>query len=138
MSDIKNIFELSGRSLGALQTRMNTIASNIANANTKAGTKEGAYKAIRPVFESVFSSKFQKGGIASVDVVDIVSLNREPEKLYEPDNPLADKDGYVYNAAVNLEEELVELVETSRQYQNNLEVVSTMKALMLRTINMGK
>lgn len=135
---MKNIFEISGRSLGALQTRINTIASNIANANTKASSSESAYKALRPVFESVFSNEIDKQGVASVDAVEIVSLNRQPEKLFEPDHPLADKDGFVYNAAVNIEEELVELVESSRQYQNNLEVVSTTKALMLRTINMGK
>ena len=138
MSDVKSIFDISGRSLGALQTRLNTIASNIANAGTKAGSKENAYKALRPVFESVFSEAYDKQGVASVDAIEIVGLNREPKKSFEPDHPMADKDGYIYEAAVNIEEELVELVEASRQYQNNLEVISTTKSLMLRTINMGK
>ena len=55
-----------------------------------------------------------------------------------PDHPKADKDGYIYNAPVNVEEEMVEMLEASRQYQNNVEVVSTLRALMMRTLNMGK
>ena len=55
-----------------------------------------------------------------------------------PTHPLADKDGFVYAAAVNVEEEFVEMLEAKRQYQNNIEVVTTLRALMMRTINMGK
>jgi flagellar basal-body rod protein FlgC len=47
-------------------------------------------------------------------------------------------DGFVYRAAVDENEEMVEMVEASRQYQNNVEVISTIRALMMRTINMGK
>ena len=50
----------------------------------------------------------------------------------------ANEEGFIFNAAVNVEEELVEMLEASRQYQNNIEVVSTLRNLMMRTINMGK
>ena len=78
------------------------------------------------------------GIISSVDVVDIVAVDREPEKVYQPGHPKADKDGYIYMAAVNTEEEMVEMLEASRQYENNVEVVSTLRGLMMRTISMGK
>jgi flagellar basal-body rod protein FlgC len=55
-----------------------------------------------------------------------------------PNHPSADDDGYVYRAAVDENEEMIEMVEASRQYQNNVEVISTLRALMMRTINMGK
>jgi flagellar basal-body rod protein FlgC len=55
-----------------------------------------------------------------------------------PNHPLADDNGFVFAAAVNVEEEFVEMLETNRQYQNNVEVISTIRALMMRTINMGK
>ena len=80
----------------------------------------------------------EKTGISSVDVVDIVAVDKEPEKVYQPGHPKADKDGYIYMAAVNPEEEMVEMLEASRQYENNVEVVSTLRGLMMRTISMGK
>ena len=55
-----------------------------------------------------------------------------------PDHPKANEGGYIFNAAVNIEEEMVEMLEASRQYQNNIEVISTLRALMIRTINLGK
>ena len=106
MSEIKNIFDISGRAMSAQLLRLNTVASNLANANNVSGTAEDAYRAIKPVFM--------------------------------PEHPKADNQGFIYNAAVNVEEEMVEMLEASRQYQNNIEVISTLRALMMRTIQMGK
>ena len=63
---------------------------------------------------------------------------RDRDKSYQPGHPKADKDGYIYTAAVDTEEEMVEMLEASRQYENNVEVISTLRGLMMRTINMGK
>ena len=138
MSGVKNIFDVVGRSMGAQMVRLNTIASNIANMESKASSAEEAYKPIRPVFKTVFGENYEKMGVASVDAETIVALNREPEKVYEPGHPNADANGFVYKAPVNSDEEMVEMLEASRQYQNNLEVLSTVRALMMRTMNMGK
>ena len=138
MSGVKNIFDVVGRSMGAQMVRLNTIASNIANMESKASSAEEAYKPIRPVFKTVFGENYDKMGVASVDAETIVALNREPEKVYEPGHPNADEKGFVYKAPVNSDEEMVEMLEASRQYQNNLEVLSTVRALMMRTMNMGK
>ena len=138
MSGVKNIFDVVGRSMGAQMVRLNTIASNIANMESKASSAEEAYKPIRPVFKTVFGENYDKMGVASVDAETIVALNREPEKIYEPGHPNADEKGFVYKAPVNSDEEMVEMLEASRQYQNNLEVLSTVRALMMRTMNMGK
>ena len=59
-------------------------------------------------------------------------------RAHMPNHPSADADGYVSRAAVDENEEMIEMVEASRQYQNNVEVISTLRALMMRTINMGK
>jgi flagellar basal-body rod protein FlgC len=138
MSGVKNIFDVVGRSMGAQMVRLNTIASNIANMESKASSAEEAYKPIRPVFQTVFGDNYDKMGVASVDAETIVTLNREPEKIYEPGHPNADENGFVFKAPVNSDEEMVEMLEASRQYQNNLEVLSTVRALMMRTMNMGK
>jgi flagellar basal-body rod protein FlgC len=138
MSNIKNIFDVVGQSMGAQMVRLNTIASNLANMESKASTPEAAFKPIRPVFETVFSDQYEDDGMASVTADSIVALDREAEKIYEPGHPSADADGFVYKAPINSDEEMVDMMEASRQYQNNLEVLSTMRALMMRTIDMGK
>jgi len=138
MAGVKNIFDIVGRSMGAQMVRMNTIASNLANLESKAGSAEEAFKPVRPVFETVFSDNYAEDGMATVDALRVVALDRTPERIYEPGHPNADGNGYVYKSAVNSDEEMVEMLEASRQYQNNIEVLSTVRTLMMRTINMGK
>jgi flagellar basal-body rod protein FlgC len=138
MSDVKNIFDISGRAMSAQLLRLNTVASNLANANNVSGSAEDAYRAIKPVFETKYAESFESSGIATVDAVSVMAVNRQPEKVFMPEHPKADDEGFIYNAAVNVEEEMVEMLEASRQYQNNIEVISTLRALMMRTIQMGK
>ncbi|MGB1036441.1 MAG: flagellar basal body rod protein FlgC [Candidatus Puniceispirillales bacterium] len=138
MAELKNVYDIAGNSMASQLIRMNTIASNIANAGTMTGNPENAYKSIKPVFESTYADQFQQNGIASVIVTDVVEMDMKPSRIFMPFHPEADAEGYVYGAAVNIEEEYVEMMETSRQYQNNVEVITTMRALDMRTINMGK
>jgi flagellar basal-body rod protein FlgC len=138
MADINNVFDISGRAMAAQLVRLNTIASNLANAGNLASSEDEAYRSLKPVFETKYADEVRKNGIATAQAVDIVESNRLPEKLYLPDHPSADDDGFVYSAAVNIEEEYVEMMEASRQYQNNVEVITTLRTLMMRTISMGK
>lgn len=136
MTDIRNVFDVGARALSAQMVRMNTVASNLANAGSVAGSPEDAYKAMRPIFETEFSRAEE--GLSTANVADVVMLDREPQKIFRPDHPDADPEGFVYAAAVNTEEEMVEMVEASRQYQNTLETMSTLRALMARTMQMGQ
>ncbi|MBL6769171.1 MAG: flagellar basal body rod protein FlgC [Alphaproteobacteria bacterium] len=138
MADINNVFDISGRAMAAQLVRLNTIASNLANAGNLASSEDEAYRSLKPVFETKYADEVRKNGIATAQAVDIVETNRLPEKLYLPDHPSADDNGFVYSAAVNIEEEYVEMMEASRQYQNNVEVITTLRTLMMRTISMGK
>ena len=138
MSEIKNIFDISGRAMASQLVRLNTVASNLANAGTISGSKDEAYRSLKPVFATQFSNAIEKNGISTVDVVGIEAITRDPERVFMPNHPSADGDGYVYRAAVDENEEMIEMVEASRQYQNNVEVISTLRGLMMRTINMGK
>ena len=132
MASVKNIFDISGRAMAAQMIRLNTVASNLANSNNISGTSEGAYRPLKPIFKTIYSNKLQNNGMATVDAINVQELNREPERVYMPDHPKADEDGYIFNAAVNVEEEMVEMLEASRQYQNNIEVISTLIALMVK------
>ena len=138
MSEIKNIFDISGRAMASQLIRLNTVASNLANAGTISGSKEEAYRSLKPVFATQFSNAIESDGVSTVDVVGIEAITRDPERVFMPNHPSSDVDGYVYRAAVDENEEMIEMVEANRQYQNNVEVISTLRGLMMRTINMGK
>ncbi len=136
--EIKNIYNITKRALGAQLVRLNAIASNLANADNVAGSAEEAYKPIKPVFETKYMDLIRKRGISTVDAVTVKQMDIPPIKEFKPGHPMADENGFIYKAPVNTEEEYVEMLEASRQYQNNIEVISTIKALMLKTANLGK
>lgn len=135
MSDLNSVFDLGARSLSAQMQRLNTTASNLANAGTVSGSAETAYRALRPVF--VVDEAAPGSGLSAPRAERIVALDREPARMFRPDHPQADAEGFVYEAAVQVEEEMVEMMEASRQYQNTLESLSTLRALMARTLAMG-
>ena len=138
MMKIKNIFDIAGRAMAAQMVRLNTISSNLANAGATTGDPETVYKPLKPEFKTQYSESVKKNGISTVNVSKVVELQKEPFKIYEPNHPLADGEGYIYKAPINVEEEMVDMMDASRQYQNNVEVVTTLKALTLKTINLGK
>ena len=135
---IKNIFDIAGRAMAAQMVRLNTISSNLANAGATTGDPETVYKPLKPEFKTQYSENVKKNGISTVNVSKVVELQKEPFKIFDPNHPLADQDGYIYKAPINVEEEMVDMMDASRQYQNNIEVVTTLKALTLKTINLGK
>ena len=136
--DIKSVYDIAGRAMAAQLVRLNTVASNLANAGSTTGDPNTAYKPLKPVFETQYSDLVKKNGVATVDAVEVKEIGREPIKSYMPSHPAADKAGYIYKAAVNVDEEMVDMMEASRQYQNNVEVVTTLRALTMRTLQIGK
>jgi flagellar basal-body rod protein FlgC len=138
MSEVRNVFDVAARAMSAQMVRLNTVASNMANVNSVSSTPEGAFRPLRPVFETQYNDAMGQTGLSTVDVAGVVSLSREAASLYRPDHPLADENGFVYQSTVDVDEEMVEMMEASRQYQNNLEVVSTVREMMARTVQMGR
>lgn len=136
--EVRNIFDVAKSAMSAQLVRLNTVSSNMANVGAISDTKEGAYRALRPVFEAVYADQFQGAGLSTVRVKDVIRSDREPVQAYRPDHPLADANGFVWEAVVNPEEEMVEMMEASRQYENVLETVSTLRTLMARTVRMGE
>lgn len=129
------VFQVAGRAMTAQLLRMNTTASNLANAGGVASSAEAAYKTMKPVFRTHID---QASGLATVDVEKIVQAGEAPTKRYDPANPQADKDGNVFEAAVDETRELVDMMETARAYQNNVEVMQTAKQLVVDTLKMGR
>jgi len=134
MSTPMSVFDIAGRAMSAQIVRLNTVASNMANAGTVSTTKEGAYRALKPVFTEVSDAP----GVSTVKVGQVVQSDTEPTKRHDPANPLADKNGDVWDAGVDSAAELVDMIETQRQYQNNVQVMQTAKTLTLDTLRIEK
>ncbi len=128
------IFDIAGRAMSAQLVRLNTTASNMANAGSVTGSEQSAYRAIRPVFRSVTDQP----GVSTVKVDRIVSSETPATRRHDPGHPLADANGDVWEAGVDSSQELVDMVESARMYQNNVQVLQTAKSLMLETIRLGK
>ena len=136
----ERLMSIAGTGMNAQLIRMNTTASNLANAGVVAGTDAGAFRAKRPVFESLLNNAMSgkesfEGGVR---VNEIINDPKPVKQVFEPNNPLADENGYVFASNVNEIEELIEMMDASRAYQNNVEVISTAKQLMSRTLEVIK
>jgi len=125
------LFSLAQRGLSAQLVRMNAAASNLANAGSVSGSEAEAYRPLRPVFATVLDAQ---SGLATVDVKAVVRSNAAPIREHNPDHPLADANGDVWTAPVDENAEMVEMLDSSRQYQNLVEALSTAKQLMLDTL----
>jgi flagellar basal-body rod protein FlgC len=135
MSSFK-IFDVASSAMSAQSTRLNTVASNLANADAVAGSPDAVYKARLPVFKSLIDP--QSPDAAGVGVTGIVESTAAPDKRYQPGHPLADAEGYVYTPNVNVVEEMVNMISASRSYQSSVEVMNTAKELAMRTLTLGK
>lgn len=136
MTELRNVFDIGTRALSAQMQRLNSTASNLANAGTVSTTAAGAFRPLRPVF--VVDEGLPGSGLSAPRADRIVALDRDPARMFRPDHPSADAEGFVFEAPVQVEEEMVEMLEASRNYQNTLEALSTLRALMARTLTMGQ
>ena len=133
-------FNVAGSGLLAQSSRLNTVASNMANAETAATTEDQVYKARKVVFESEMSSLSGTRAKSSVgvNVKEVVLSDQPTKRVYNPSHPMADNEGYIFMPNVDMAEEMVEMISTSRSYQMNAEVMNTSKQLMLKTLAMGE
>jgi flagellar basal-body rod protein FlgC len=139
MSTFK-VFDIAGSGMAAQSVRLNTVASNLANANSVASDADSVYKARHPVFEAVRSAAAGAGTDpgAAVRVRGIVESQAPALARYEPGNPLADANGYVYAPNVNAVEQMVDMISASRSYQNNVEVMNASRDMLLATLRLGQ
>ena len=129
------IFNVSGSAVSAQSQRLNTVASNLANADTVAGPDGQSFKARQVVFQTVAMGDT---GTAGVRVSTVTEDQTPGRRVHDPKHPGADADGYVTYSNVNPVEEMVNMISASRSYQNNIEVMNTAKSLLLKTLQMGQ
>jgi flagellar basal-body rod protein FlgC len=128
-----NIFNVSGSAMSAQAQRLNTVASNLANADSATSATGEAYRAKQVVFEAVpMATGHRRQGARS---------GRRPspmKQVYDPKHPLADDKGYVTMPNVNVVDEMVNMLSASRSYQNNVETMNAAKSMLLKTLTLGQ
>jgi flagellar basal-body rod protein FlgC len=133
---MNDVFRISSSALSAQSLRLNTTASNLANAESSAGPDGKVYRAKQVVFQTdpLSASRPESAGVSVSRVVEDTTA---PRKTYDPKHPQADADGYVSLPNVNVVDEMVNMISASRSYQTNVEVMNTAKALMLKALTLG-
>lgn len=130
-----NVFNIAGSALSAQGMRLNTVASNLANADSIAGPDGKPYRAKQVVFEAVPLRGQAAQGVRVQQVVEDSSPGR---MVYDPRNPAADEKGYVTMPNVSVVDEMVNMISASRSYQTNAEVMNTAKSMLLKTLTIGQ
>ncbi|MBL4610216.1 flagellar basal body rod protein FlgC [Halopseudomonas sp.] len=144
---LNDIFNISGSGMSAQSLRLNTVASNIANAETVSSSTDETYRARHPVFstlfneqqgmgQSLFASREQAG--QGVEVLGVVESDAELQSRYEPDHPMANEEGYVFYPNVNVVEEMANMMAASRAYQTNVEIMNATKTMLQRVLTLGQ
>jgi flagellar basal-body rod protein FlgC len=144
---LASVFNIAGTGMSAQSTRLNTISSNIANAETVSSSIDQTYRARHPVFatmfqgaqqgsDSLFADQDQSG--AGVQVLGVVEDQSSLTPRYEPNHPAADGNGYVYYPNVNVVEEMADMISASRAFQTNVEMMNTAKQMMQRVLTLGQ
>ncbi|WP_152207190.1 flagellar basal body rod protein FlgC [Marinobacter changyiensis] len=144
-----SIFDIAGSGMTAQSLRLNTTASNIANAETASSSTDTTYRARKPVFAAIqhsmmnpspqgFGMGSQDGSGVGVTVEGIVESDAELQMRYQPEHPAANEDGYVFYPNVNVVEEMADMMSSSRSFQMNVDVMNTAKSMMQRILTLGQ
>lgn len=134
-----NVFDITGSGMSAQSVRLNTTASNIANADSVSSSIDQTYRARHPVFAAQMQ-KAAGGQDASVgvNVLGIVESDKPLNVEYSPEHPMADSDGYIYKPNVNVIEEMTNMISASRSYQTNVQVAESAKSMVTKTLTLGQ
>jgi len=142
---LSNVFNIAGSGMTAQTLRLNTTASNMANAESVSSSVDETYRARKPVFELRPPSPEQLRGNQDglqpgqgVNVLAIVESDAELRAEYNPSHPMSDDKGYVYYPNVNIVEEMADMISASRSFQINAEMADTAKQLLQRTLSLGQ
>ncbi|VAW84751.1 Flagellar basal-body rod protein FlgC [hydrothermal vent metagenome] len=133
---LMSVFNISSSAMNAQSVRLNTTASNLANAESVSSSEADAYRARQPVFKTVLNNL--TGEVQGVTVADVVKSDAPVMKQYSPGNPMADQEGYIYRSNVNAMEEMANMISASRSYQNNVQVMNTSKEMLMSTLRLGQ
>ncbi|MDX3775457.1 flagellar basal body rod protein FlgC [Chromatiaceae bacterium AAb-1] len=133
------VLDISGSGMTAQSVRMNTTASNIANANSVSSSIDQTYRGRHPVFAAELSqARRQQDESTTVKVLGIVESDAPLNVEYAPNHPLADENGYIYKPNINIMEEMANMISASRSYDTNVQTADAAKQMLMRTLQLGQ
>jgi flagellar basal-body rod protein FlgC len=141
---LMQIFDIAGTGMSAQSLRLNTTASNMANANSASSSAEQTYRARHPVFAPMFDDAMadvfsgSTGVSTGVRVAGIVEDARPLQPRYEPGHPMANEEGYVFYPNVDIVEEMTNMISSSRAFQLNVDVMTAARTMMQRVLTLGQ
>ncbi len=138
---LTNIFNIAASGMNAQTVRLNTTASNIANAETASSSIDEVYRGRHAVFKTMhqdFMAEMSGKGSVGVEVAGIVESGAPLQPRYEPHHPEANEDGYVYYPNVNVVEEMTNMISASRSFQVNVDVMNSAKQMVQRVLTLGQ
>ena len=138
-----DIYNIAGTAMNAQTVRLNTIASNLANADAASSTPNGAYQSLKPVFATIYGKNqydVQKNSYpsAEVRVVDVIQVPSSVDKKYEPNNPLSNEDGFVFYPGIDVVSEMTDMMSASRSFETNVEVLNNVKSMQQGLLRLGR
>jgi flagellar basal-body rod protein FlgC len=133
----KEIAQIAGSAMAAQTVRLNTVASNLANADSVAGSEAETYRARKPVFATVMDNNVDNAASGQVQVLDVVQSAEPLRKVYEPGNPLANADGMVFYPNVNQVAEMTDMMSASRAFETNVEVLGRIRGMQASLLKLG-
>jgi len=134
----KDISQIAGSAMAAQTVRLNTVASNLANADSVSGNENDTYRARKPVFAAVMTDSADGAGGSRVQVLDVVESAEPLRKVYEPDNPMANADGIVFYPNVNQVAEMTDMMSASRAFETNVEVLGRIRGMQQSLLKLGE
>ena len=136
---LQNVFDIAGSNLVAQTIRLNTTASNLANADSMSSNPDNVYKGLRPVFAAMYDNAANRPtSSAKVAIVDVVEMNTAAEKRYEPGNPNSDEQGFVYYSPIDVVSEMADMMSATRSYEMGVEIMSNVKTMQQSLLSLGK
>lgn len=143
MLGVFSAIEIGASGLSAQRTRMNTIASNLANAQTTRTAEGGPYKRVDPVFEAIALEKMRElspseRSVSMVSVAQIVQDERPGHMVFSPGHPDANKDGYLEYPNVNIVEEMVNMITASRAYEAGVSSLEATQKMANSALELGR
>ncbi|WP_293759451.1 flagellar basal body rod protein FlgC [uncultured Paraglaciecola sp.] len=134
-----NVMDIASTGMSAQSVRLNTTASNVANANSVSSSYDQTYKARHPVFASALDqASGQQSPGSRVKVLGIVESAKPLQIEYSPGHPMADDNGYIYKPNVNIVEEMANMMSASKAYETNVQVADTTKRIFRRVLRLGQ
>ena len=135
------IYQIAGSAMTAQTLRLNTIASNLANAEAGSTTEAGTYRSRKPVFSTVYENSQTQASHragARVQIMDVVPVEGELVRRYEPSNPIADEEGYVFYPNVDVVSEMADMMSASRSFETSVDVLGRARSMQQGLLKLGQ